>query len=115
MPSPDAGALAQQLRQHGEVPVALHRGKVAFAVALLICGPTAFLIGFGSEGIVQLVIAAVVSLAIWVGVGVSLSEWLLGAGPAFQIDRTGVTVRRWREPLRLEWSDMLAVTARPQP
>lgn len=52
----------------------------------------------------------VVGIVLVLGLGVPpLLEMVRGTGPALRIDDEGLQLRRWREPLRITWADLMAV------
>lgn len=108
-----AGELRLPLQRDGCVELGISTWKVALH-ALFFTGLTAILLGVAVAwgplwGIIP-ILAAV--LVLYLGVP-PLVEMVGGTGPALRIDRDGVTLRRWRQPLRIAWGDLfLAVPFR---
>jgi len=65
--------------------------------------PVVVLIGF-AFGPAGLLVSGLLGAFLLTAVAAGPAEQLLGAGPALRVDRTGLTIRRWKAPMVVPWS-----------
>jgi hypothetical protein len=99
----------ERLDRDGQIAVRISWGKVAagslmwVAFPLLMCVSGILMILDGDDaGLVVTLFGFACGVFTWI----RYAEALFGRGPALRIARDGLTIRRWREPMTVPWSDV---------
>jgi hypothetical protein len=104
-----ADGLQESFDRDGFVELHVRSRKVAIQVAVLGFAAVAGVAIAWSVAPALGIAAAVLAAVILSALGLLWVDQVFGAGPALRVDHDALTIRRWREPLVLAWTDVCEV------